>query len=112
LTGSGLVKLIQCDEATRLVGSKSRNVETARRAQGWADPGRLQRQTAGFGTSIDGMPAIQVSRNSMGNLVINDGVTRATRVAKLLPKQKLVVEVIDDLPIDLSALPTVGDQLP
>jgi hypothetical protein len=93
-------------------GSESRNIEAARRPPGWRRSGKLQRQIASFGTSIAGMPTIQVSRDSKGNLVINDGVTRATRVAKLLPNQMLVVEVIDDLPVDLSDLPTVGDQMP
>jgi hypothetical protein len=77
-----------------------------------ADPGKLRRQIASFGTSINGMPTVLVSRDNMGNLVINDGVTRATRVARLLPNQTLIVEVIDELPVDLSALPTVGEQMP
>ena len=41
-----------------------------------------------------------------------DGVTRATRVAKLLPGQLVSVEVIGDYPSPGSKLPTVGDRLP
>jgi hypothetical protein len=50
-----------------------------------ADPGKLQRQIARFGRSTDCMPALWVYRGSDGALVIFNGVTRATRVAKLLP---------------------------
>lgn len=44
--------------------------------------------------------------------MINNGVTRATRVAKLLPGQLVEVEVIDDLPVSLSHLKRLGDLLP
>jgi hypothetical protein len=44
--------------------------------------------------------------------MIFDGVTRATRVAKLLPGQLVTVEVIDDIPTTAGHLPTVGDKLP
>jgi hypothetical protein len=47
-----------------------------------ADPYKLLRQVAKHGTSIAGMPPIEVSRATDGELVINDGVTRATRVAR------------------------------
>ena len=52
------------------------------RASG-ADPVKLQRQIAMYGTSVDGMPALWVYRGSDGALMIYDGVTRATRVAML-----------------------------
>jgi hypothetical protein len=54
------------------------------RSQG-ADPGKLARQIAKHGRSLDEMPAIQVTRGRDGRLRINDGVTRATRAAKLCP---------------------------
>lgn len=54
------------------------------RIQG-ADPGKLARQIARYGNSLDGMPPLQVVRGKDGYLRINDGVTRATRSAKLLP---------------------------
>jgi hypothetical protein len=47
-----------------------------------ADPIKLQRQLAKHGTSIEGMPPPDVKRGSDGELVIYDGVTRATRAAK------------------------------
>jgi hypothetical protein len=77
-----------------------------------ADPGKLQRQIARFGMATQGMPTLEVYRGTDGGLVIYDGVTRATRVAKLLPGQTVRVELIDDLPTPVGHLPTVGDKLP
>lgn len=77
-----------------------------------ADPVKLQRQIARFGASIQGLPPLEVSRGTDGELVINDGVTRATRVAQLLPGVPVRVEVIDDLPIPVRSFPSVGDFLP
>lgn len=57
------------------------------------------------------MPPIEVSRGSDGGLVINNGVTRATRVARYLPGIMVTVEVIDELPIPIGGFPTVGDTL-
>lgn len=77
-----------------------------------ADPAKLQRQIARYGSSIQGIPPIFVYRGSDGALIIFDGVTRATRVAKLRPGVLVRVEVIGDLPVPCGHLPTVGDQLP
>jgi len=77
-----------------------------------ADPVKLQRQIARFGKSMQGMPTLEVSRGSDGELMINDGVTRATRVAKLLPGNLVPVEVIDDLSVPVGHLPTIGDMVP
>lgn len=77
-----------------------------------ADPGKLQRQIATFGKSVVGMPPIWVYRGSDGALLISNGVTRATRVAKLLPGTKVRVEVLGTLPRPFGRLPTVGDHLP
>ena len=41
-----------------------------------------------------------------------DGVTRATRVADLLPGQLVRVEVVGPEPQSVAGLPTVGDLLP
>ena len=49
-----------------------------------ADPVKLQRQIARYGQSVQGMPPLFVYRGSDGELMITDGVTRATRVAKLI----------------------------
>ncbi len=58
------------------------------------------------------MPRLIVFRASDGALVIYDGVTRATRVAKLLPGQTVSIEVIGGLPSPGMGNPTVGDKLP
>ena len=81
------------------------------RLQG-ADPSKLQRQIARFGRAVTGMPIPVVYRGSDGELMISDGVTRATRVAKLLPGTPLRVEVLDDLRTPFGHLPTVKDRLP
>lgn len=45
-----------------------------------ADPGKLARQIAKHGKSLDGMPALQVIRGKHGHLRINDGATRAAKL--------------------------------
>lgn len=78
-----------------------------------ADPIKLTRQISRHGKSIDGMPPPLVVRGRDGELQLTDGVTRATRVGKLLPGQEMTVEVIDNRPnLDLSRFPTVGEKLP
>ena len=77
-----------------------------------ADPYKLHRQIARFGSSVAGMPPVEVSRGVDGELVINDGVTRATRVAELLPGSTIRVEVIDTLPLAVGGYPKVGDTVP
>jgi hypothetical protein len=59
------------------------------------------------------MPPLQVVRGKGGKLRINDGVTRATRAAKLRPGVLVPAEVIQDLPqLDVSRMPKVKDRLP
>jgi hypothetical protein len=54
-----------------------------------------------------------VIRGKDGQLQLVDGVTRATRVGKLLPGQSITVEVIETRPkLDLSRYPTVAEKLP
>lgn len=77
-----------------------------------ADPLKLQRQIARFGTSTRGMPPLEVYRGSDGALMIYDGVTRATRVAKLAPDVLVRVEVMDDLTMPVGSFPTVEQMLP
>ncbi len=82
------------------------------RSQG-ADPGKLARQIAKYGDSLEGMPPLQVIRGRGGHLRINDGVTRATRAAKLRPGQSVDAEVIYDLPkLDVTRTPKVRETLP
>ena len=76
-----------------------------------ADPVKLHRQIARHGASIDGMPPPEVKRGSDGELVIYDGVTRATRAAKLLPGTPITVEVTGKLKAPVGGLPTVGEKL-
>ena|ERR1017187_2594261 len=77
-----------------------------------ADPVKLQRQMTRYGTSTSGMPTVEVYRGTDGELVIFNGVTRATRIAKLVPGQKIRVEVVDDLKGPVGHLPTVKEKLP
>ena len=79
---------------------------------GGADPVKLHRQLTRHGLGTAGMPLILVVRGSDGELMIVDGVTRATRVAKYLPGTFVLVEVTDDVPAALGQLPTVRDRLP
>lgn len=58
------------------------------------------------------MPVILVYERADGQLVIWDGVTRASRVAKLLPGTTVTVEVIGRLPMKYPATPKTGDLLP
>ena len=75
------------------------------------DPFKLQRQFSRYGKSIVGMPPLEVSRGSDGELVINDGVTRASRIARYAPGVQVPVEVIDELAVPVGDLPQVGERL-
>jgi hypothetical protein len=92
------------------VDPRTLRLPTSRRSG--ADPLKLYRQIAQFGKSVQGMLPLEVSRGSDGELVINNGVTRATRVAMLLPGTLSRVEVIDDLPVPVGSYPSIGDLVP
>ncbi len=77
-----------------------------------ADPFKLQTQIARFGASIRGMPPPWVYRGSDGSLVIYNGVTRATRVAKLASGTLIRVEVVGELKRPVGHCPKLGDTLP
>src|SRR3954463_12366245 len=77
-----------------------------------ADPAKLQRQIAQFGRSTAGMPPLWVYEAADGVLVVYNGVTRATRVAKLLPGALIRVEVIGHLRRPHAGSPKIGDVLP
>jgi hypothetical protein len=76
-----------------------------------AEPVKLQRQIGKHGTSTAGMPPLLVYEGSDGVLELYDGVTRATRVAKLLPGTTVTVEVIGRLKHPKAANRRVGDAL-
>ena len=81
------------------------------RPQG-TDPGKLQRQIAKFGASREGMPPLWVFESSDGVLVIYNGATRATRIAKLAPGTTVPVEVIGKIPKNHAKSPTIREVLP
>ncbi|MDB5390465.1 MAG: hypothetical protein JWM11_6111 [Planctomycetaceae bacterium] len=80
-----------------------------------ADPGklqRLQRQISKFGACRIGMPPIWVFEALDGVLVIYNGVTRATRIAKLAPGTTVTVEVIGQIRKAHSNSARIGELLP
>jgi hypothetical protein len=77
-----------------------------------ADPFKLQRQVARFGSSSAGMPPPWVYEASDGVLVLYNGMTRATRVAKLAPGTTIRVEVVGRLRRAYGGEPKIGDMLP
>jgi len=77
-----------------------------------ADPTKLQRQIARHGRSLTGMPPVLVYRGSDGELMLSDGVTRATRAAKFCPGSAIPAELLGTLPHPVGHLPTVKEKLP
>ncbi len=61
---------------------------------GGADPWKLHQQVRQHGSATAGMPPVLVYEDPDGVLEIVDGVTRATRVAKLAPGETVPVVVI------------------
>ena len=74
-----------------------------------ADPIKLARQIARFGSSTAGMPPLVVYEGADGVLVIYNGITRATRIAKLSPGTLVRVEVIGRLRRAFGPEPKIGD---
>ena len=77
-----------------------------------ADPAKLQRQIARHGRSLTGMPPVLVYRGSDRELMLSDGVTRATRAAKLCPGSFIPAELLGTLAHPVDHLPTVQEKLP
>ncbi len=95
-------KVLQVDPATlHLPGSR----------RDGADPIKLHRQVNKYGASVAGMLPLEVKRGKDGGLVIYDGVTRATRIAKYAPGTLVTVEVTGTLAGPVKHLPTVGEKL-
>ena len=94
----------------RDVDPRELRIPSSRR--GGADPAKLQRQLARFGASSVGMPQLIVYEGSDGVLVIYNGVTRATRIARFAPGTLVRVEVIGRLQQAYGPAPRIGDNLP
>jgi hypothetical protein len=77
-----------------------------------ADPIKFTIQLSKYGTSTAGMDPIEVHEDPDGRLVIMNGVTRATRVAKFLPGQLVRVEITAKRSASAAGYPTVADRLP
>jgi len=98
------------------MGADFRDVDPAElrlpssRASG-ADPYKLQRQIARHGTLTAGMPPLFAYEGTDGALELVDGVTRATRVAKLLPGTQVRVEVLGKLRRRKAQARRIGDTL-
>jgi len=80
------------------------------RADG-ADPWKLHQQIRRFGSSKEGMPPIFVYEDPDGILEISDGVTRATRVAKMSPGESVPVVVIGRYRRSRADSPSIRDRL-
>jgi hypothetical protein len=77
-----------------------------------ADPLKLQSQIARFGASTAGMPPPWVYEAADGVLVLYNGITRATRIARLSPGSTIRVEVVGKLRRAYAGEPRIGDLLP
>jgi hypothetical protein len=74
---------------------------------------RYHAQVERFGGSTEGMPRIEVTHGKGGELMINNGVTRAVRVFNLSPGKLVPIEVIDVRPrADFTVLKRVRDVTP
>jgi hypothetical protein len=74
------------------------------------DLGKLARPFRQFGSRLDGMPPLEVTRCAGGEMFINNGVTRATRAYRYAGADALVpAVVIDHRPhYDATHLPRVS----
>ena len=105
-----LRKLCEMPSDLRDVDPRELRVPPSRRSG--ADPVKLHRQIARFGASSAGMPPLIVYEGTDGLLVVYNGVTRATRIAKLAPGTLVRVEVIGRLRRAYGPDPKIGDLLP
>src|SRR2546421_10424307 len=80
------------------------------RASG-ADPWKLHQQIRQFGSSKDGMLPILVYEDPDGVLEITDGVTRASRIAKLAPGATVPVGLIGRYQRSRASSTSVRDRL-
>jgi hypothetical protein len=108
--GGGVDTLFLMASVFRNVDPRTLRVPSSRPTG--ADPLKFHRQVALFGASAAGMPPPWVYEGTDGELVIFNGVTRATRIAKLAPGTTIRVQVIGKLRAAFGSLPTIGDLLP
>ncbi len=76
-----------------------------------ADLWKLHLQIRRYGASQIGMPPLFVYEDPAGILEVSDGVTRATRIAKLLPGGTVPVIVIGHYRRSRANSPSVKDRL-
>jgi hypothetical protein len=77
-----------------------------------ADPAKLARQLSRFGSSIAGMPPVLLLRGADDELMLYDGVTRASRIAKLIPGTLIPGEVMGKVRNKVGQYPKVKERLP
>jgi hypothetical protein len=77
-----------------------------------ANPVKLQLQMMRFLGSAKGIPPLEVYQDRDGLLMIWNGVTRATCIAKLAPGTLVRVEVLGTSKKDFGRQPTVEERLP
>ena len=66
--------------------------------QSGPDLWRLQDQMAKFGGATESMSPVLVTAGKNGELMINNGVTRAVRVHRCAPGKLIAVEIIESRP--------------
>ena len=78
---------------------------------GGADLWKLQQQIRRFGSSKDEMPPLFVLEDPDGVFEVTDGVTRATRMAKLAPGETVPVMVVGRYRRSRANSPKVKDRI-
>ena len=73
---------------------------------------KFTRQFSRYGLSTAGMDPPEVHEDPDGRLMIMNGVTRSTRVARFMPGQMITVLVTGSVPYPVVSFPTVADRLP
>lgn len=77
-----------------------------------ADPGKLHDQTLQFGSSMKGMPPPECYRGSDGEILLYNGIIRATRIARESPGTPIVVEILEEKKKPYGSFPLLGDTIP
>ena len=77
-----------------------------------ADPLKLAEQYRRFGASTAGMPPLEVTEGKDGELMINDGVTRATRIHRFGKPGACVPVIVIEIrqTMDFSKLPKISER--